>query len=63
MRNYISQNFEYAFGQHSGVIDVNKNKFDPIVPPANPLQLISPQKYAKERITHSFIKFNNRIYK
>ena len=28
MRNYISQNFEYAFGQHSGVIDVNKNKFE-----------------------------------
>ena len=42
---------------------VNKNKFDPIVPPANPLQLISPQKYAKERITQSFIKFNNFDYK
>ena len=28
MRNYISQNFDYAFGQHSGVIDVNKNKFE-----------------------------------
>tara|TARA_B100001093_G_scaffold12121_1_gene11243 strand:- start:186 stop:1247 length:1062 start_codon:yes stop_codon:yes gene_type:complete len=27
MRNYISNNFTYAFGQHSGVIDVNKEKF------------------------------------
>ena len=28
MRDYISQNFNYAFGQHSGVIDVNKDKFE-----------------------------------
>jgi peptidoglycan/xylan/chitin deacetylase (PgdA/CDA1 family) len=28
MRDYISQNFEFAFGQHSGVIDINKNKFE-----------------------------------
>ena len=28
MRNYISQNFEFAFGQHSGVIDVNKDKYE-----------------------------------
>ncbi len=28
MRDYISKNFEFAFGQHSGVIDVNKNKFE-----------------------------------
>ena len=27
MRNYISNNFMFAFGQHSGVIDVNKEKF------------------------------------
>jgi peptidoglycan/xylan/chitin deacetylase (PgdA/CDA1 family) len=27
MRLYISKNFTYAFGQHSGVIDVNKEKF------------------------------------
>ena len=27
MRQYISKNFVYAFGQHSGVIDVNKEKF------------------------------------
>ena len=28
MKDYISQNFEFAFGQHSGVIDINKNKFE-----------------------------------
>jgi poly-beta-1,6-N-acetyl-D-glucosamine N-deacetylase len=27
MRNYISNNFNFAFGQHSGVIDLNKDKF------------------------------------
>jgi peptidoglycan/xylan/chitin deacetylase (PgdA/CDA1 family) len=27
MRNYVSNNFTYAFGQHSGVIDLNKEKF------------------------------------
>ncbi len=27
MRDYISKKFAYAFGQHSGVIDVNKEKF------------------------------------
>ena len=27
MRNYISENFKFAFGQHAGVIDVNKEKF------------------------------------
>lgn len=42
---------------------VNKHKFDPIIPPANPLTLISPQKYATERITKSFVKFNNFDYK
>ncbi len=27
MRNYASKHFAYAFGQHSGVIDVNKERF------------------------------------
>jgi poly-beta-1,6-N-acetyl-D-glucosamine N-deacetylase len=27
MRNFISNNFDLAFGQHSGVIDLNKEKF------------------------------------
>jgi peptidoglycan/xylan/chitin deacetylase (PgdA/CDA1 family) len=28
MKDYISQNFKFAFGQHSGVIDINKNRFE-----------------------------------
>ena len=28
MKDYISKNFELGFGQHSGVIDVNKEKFE-----------------------------------
>jgi len=28
IKNYISKNFMYSFGQHSGVIDVNKNRFE-----------------------------------
>ena len=28
MKNYISKNFTLAFGQHSGVIDSNKEKFE-----------------------------------
>ena len=28
MRDYISKNFKFAFGQHSGVIDTNKDRFE-----------------------------------
>jgi len=28
IKNYISKNFKFAFGQHSGVIDVNKDKLE-----------------------------------
>ena len=28
IKKYISENFMYSFGQHSGVIDINKNKFE-----------------------------------
>ena len=28
MKNYISKNFKVAFGQHSGIIDNNKDKFE-----------------------------------
>jgi len=28
IKNYVSKNFDYAFGQHSGVIDINKNKYE-----------------------------------
>ena len=28
MKKYIAKNFEIAFGQHSGIIDINKDKFE-----------------------------------
>ena len=28
MKNYISKNFKIAFGQHSGIIDINKDEFE-----------------------------------
>lgn len=42
---------------------VNRQMFDPIVSPANPLIMVSPQKYAKKRITTSEIKFNDFSYR
>ena len=41
---------------------VERDMFDPILPPANPLFLVSPQKYAKDRITQSKVVFNNMEY-
>lgn len=41
---------------------VDREMFDPILPPANPLIIVSPQKYASQRITSSKIKFNNMEY-
>ena len=28
IKKYVSKNFNYAFGQHSGVIDINKDRFE-----------------------------------
>jgi len=36
---------------------VNRDKFDPILPPGNPLLIVSPQKYAKERIMKTKLVF------
>ena len=36
--------------------------FDPILPPANPLLMLTPQRYAKDRITKSKVRFNNFNY-
>lgn len=41
---------------------VNRDMFDPIIPPANPLVMVSPQKYAKKRITTSKVKFEKFDY-
>jgi SAM-dependent methyltransferase len=41
---------------------VDREKFDPILPPGNPLYIVSPQKYAKERITTTKVTFNEFVY-
>lgn len=41
---------------------VDREKFDPILPAGNPLYIVSPQKYAKERITKSKVAFDKFKY-
>ena len=50
-------------GGHLVIHLVDREKFDPIVPAASVLMGVSPQKYAKERITASNAVFNNFTYK
>jgi len=42
---------------------VDREHFDPILPAGDPFTIISPQKYAKERITSTVVKFNGFEYK
>ena len=41
---------------------VDRETFDPILPPGNPLYIVSPQKYAKNRITTTKVTFNDFVY-
>ena len=56
MKDYISKNFKYAFGQHSGVIDLNKNKFELPRFPIN-------EKYGKLQRFKSIINYFPLEYK
>jgi len=56
MRNYVSNNFIFAFGQHSGVIDVNKEKFELPRFPIN-------EKYGELKRFESIIKTYPLEYK
>lgn len=49
-------------GGHLVIHIVEPEMFDPIIPPGNPLLLVSPQRYAKERITTSKVVFNDFSY-
>lgn len=42
---------------------VNRDRFDPILNAADPLHIVSAQKYAKKRITNSLVKFKDFQYK
>ncbi len=56
MRDYISKNFSIAFGQHSGIIDLNKNKYELPRFPIN-------EKYGDLKRFKSLINFYPLEYK
>ena len=41
---------------------VDKDNFDPILPSGNPLMYVSPQRYAKKRITNTKLVFDQFNY-
>lgn len=62
-RRFFDNAFNWLMPGGSLIVHlVDKHNFDPIVPPANPLYVVSPQKYAKKRITKSTINFNQFDY-
>ena len=56
MKDYISENFNIAFGQHSGVIDLNKDKYELPRFPIN-------EKYGDLKRFKSVINYNPLEYK
>jgi SAM-dependent methyltransferase len=50
-------------GGYLAVHLVDRDKFDPILPAGDPFGIISPQKYAKKRITSTIVKFKGFDYK
>ncbi len=56
MKNYTSKNFKIAFGQHSGVIDINKDKFELPRFPIN-------EKYGELKRFKSLINYSPLEYK
>lgn len=49
-------------GGHLVIHLVDRDMFDPIIPPANPLITLTPQRYAASRITKSSVTFTNFKY-
>ena len=56
IKNYISKNFKFSFGQHSGVIDVNKDRYELPRFPIN-------EKYGDLKRFKFLIKLNPLQYK
>ena len=50
-------------GGHLIIHLVDRDMFDPILPSANTLNIVSPQYHAKKRITNSSVVFDNMKYK
>lgn len=49
-------------GGHLLIHMVDRQMFDPIIPPSNPLLILTPQRYAKKRITQSKVVFDQFDY-
>ena len=49
-------------GGHLVVHIVDRDMFDPIIPPSNPLLMLTPQRYAEKRITKSAVTFHDFKY-
>jgi peptidoglycan/xylan/chitin deacetylase (PgdA/CDA1 family) len=56
MKKYISKNFKLAFGQHSGIIDINKDKYELPRFPIN-------EKYGELKRFNSIINYSPLEYK
>jgi len=56
MKDYISKNFQFSFGQHSGIIDLNKDKFELPRFPIN-------EKYGELKRFKSIINYSPLEYK
>ena len=56
MKDYISENFQFSFGQHSGIIDLNKDKFELPRFPIN-------EKYGELKRFKSIINYSPLEYK
>ena len=56
IKEYISKNFKFSFGQHSGVIDINKNRYELPRFPIN-------EKYGDLKRFEFLIKLNPLQYK
>tara|TARA_B100002019_G_scaffold128076_1_gene110218 strand:- start:170 stop:598 length:429 start_codon:yes stop_codon:yes gene_type:complete len=63
-QKFINNVYDWLMPGGSFVLHlVNRDKFDPILNTADPLHIVSAQKYAKKRITNSLVKFKDFQYK
>lgn len=63
-KNFFENCFKWLKpGGYLNIHLVNRDKFNPIINAADPLIVVSPQKYAKKRITNSLVKFHGLQYK
>lgn len=62
-RQFFGNCFNWLIPGGSLIIHVvDPAMFDPIIPPANPLLMLTPQRYADKRITYSKVTFDDFKY-